>query len=60
MAPNIVFAPNITQNAERRTQTQDARHKHSSFPHFITCNLLLYNEDHCEIKQSRRVTNYHH
>ena len=30
MAPNIVFAPNI-----RRTQTPDARHKQSSFPHLL-------------------------
>ena len=29
MAPNIVLAPNTTQNAERRTQTQDAERKHS-------------------------------
>ena len=28
MAPNIVLAPNMTQNAERRTQTQDAGHRH--------------------------------
>ena len=32
VAPNIVLAPNMTQNAERRTQTQNTEHKHCSYP----------------------------
>ena len=28
MAPNIVFAPNITQNAEHRHRTQDTNTAH--------------------------------
>ena len=35
MAPNIVFAPNITQNAEHRHRTQD-----TNTAHFRTCGSL--------------------
>ena len=32
VAPNIVLVPNMMQNAERRTQTQNTKHKHCSYP----------------------------
>ena len=32
MAPNILLAPNMTQNAERKHRTQDANTAHNRLP----------------------------
>ena len=37
VAPNIVLAPNMTQNAERKHRTQDA-----NTAHFQSCNISIH------------------
>ena len=44
VVPNIVFAPNMTQNAERKQRTQDANTAHFRTP--------------CDCKQSSNKVNY--
>ena len=62
VAPNIVLVPNMTQNAERRTQTQDARHKHCSYPASRKSNRflqwILMTVMHEERLEKRGITNY--
>ena len=38
VVPNIVFVPNMTQNAERKHRTQD-----TNTAHFQSCQTVLYN-----------------
>ena len=43
VAPNIVLAPNMTQNAERKHRTQNANTAHfqSSFEVFQMCSISI-------------------
>ena len=42
VAPNIVFAPNITQNAERKQRTQDANTAYFRTSSSTGICILLY------------------
>ena len=51
VAPNIVFAPNMTQNAERKHRTQDTNTAHFHSPEhgvqiFRLCRLLSVSKVH--------------
>ena len=41
VAPNILLAPNMTQNAERKHRTQDANTAHNWLPHPVDLQDLL-------------------
>ena len=49
MAPNILLAPNMTQNAERKHRTQDANTTHfrSFDTHILIANSLTMNMSPC-------------
>ena len=43
MAPNIVFAPNITQNAEHRHRTQDTNTAHfRTYSVRVLCHVIVH------------------